>query len=805
MGQKEAFSRVIIDRKLREAGWDIEDKSQVVFEDHGDAGRADYVLKDAKGMPIAVIEAKSPDIDPYNAKKQARAYVEAQYPQVEFIYLANNEKIYFWNLSRGDAVPSDGGFFSRDDLERKRAAGRINNIEPLTQKEVTKDYFSDVSDAIKPYDYQIEAWNAIAESYDEKRKRAFLLEMATGTGKTILASLIISKFLRTNNAHRILFLVDRQSLANQTKGKFDQLLGTISKTGVYWGGKRQNLIGSNVVVATIQSLSLHGKKDFTPGAFDLIIHDEAHRSIYTPEARAAVDYFVGATKIGLTATPKDFLKNIDIETLASEDPRALQRRIQRDTYRYFGCDDGVPTYRYTIQEASKDGFLVEPVYRRANTSLTYQALSEQGITKLDDVELEEGTSLKIRDLERKVFFPKRNEAMMREFLDYADRAPNGEIGKSLIFAVSQNHAVALAKVLNQLTPEYNGRFAEVITSRVKDAHDIAKDFANPNNKLPRVGVTVDMLATGFDAPEVQNVVLARAIFDPTTYQQIKGRGTRLCPEIKKERFVIHDFAGVIDYFKEKHDWDAPLNVPAVKVYGTPPETINGGEEVPVVRGSAVGEAGGGYRQGSSETPTSLTSDFVATRDLIRYGLGEGDVVDRNMYQDEWTKAVHTYVQQNKEKIEQVIDDPEGMDELMDDINRELLDKPSYYFNEESLRQSHRIIAGVRDFFLAAIGKTTLPSREEQLAEFKQGLVNKFADSEGGASQRRTQMVKHLASNLIDDGDLLKQIRAEDNLAFLARPEFAQVYQTRDWLNEFQDPGELLELVHDIAESELVRV
>lgn len=803
MGQKEAFSRVVIDRKLREAGWDIEDESQVVFEDHGAAGRSDYVLKDSKGFPLAVIEAKAPDIDPYTAKKQARDYVDLQYPGTDFIYLANDEKIYFWDLGHGDAIPSDSGFFSREDLERKRASGRVNNVEPLLQKEVTIDYFTDVSDTIKPYYYQIDAWNAIAKDYDEKHKRAFLLEMATGTGKTVLAALIISKFLRTNNASRILFVVDRQSLAIQTKGKFEQLLHNVSKVGVYWGGKHQNLLGSNVVVATIQSLTLHGRKDFTPGAFDLIIHDEAHRSIYTPDARAAVDYFVGASKIGLTATPKDFLKNIDIEKLGQDDPRALDRRVQRDTYRYFGCENGVPTYRYTIQDGSKDGFLIEPVYRKANTSLTYQALSSEGITKLDDVELEEGTSLKIRDLERKVYFPKRNEAMMREFLDFADRSPNGEIGKSLVFAVSQNHATALSKILNQLTPEYNGRFAEVITSRIPGAHDIAKDFADQDNNLPRVAVTVDMLATGFDAPEVQNVVLARAIYDPTTYQQIKGRGTRLCSEINKQRFVVHDFAGVIDYFEEKHDWEAPLNAPSEKVYGSSnKESVDG---VPIVRGSTADDNLTTKERETSETPTSLANDFTLTRNEIRYGLGEGDVVDRNMYQDEWTKAVHAYVEENRSKIEQVIDDPEAMDELMDDINQKLLDKPKYYFNEESLRQSHRIIAGVRDFFLAAIGKTPLPTREEQLAEFKQGLVNKFADSKGGASQRRTQMVRYLADHLMEDDKLAQEISNTKNLSFLTRPEFAQAYQLKDWLDEFRQPEELLELVSDVAESELLKV
>ncbi|MBP6882260.1 MAG: DEAD/DEAH box helicase family protein [Candidatus Levybacteria bacterium] len=797
----ESFSRVVIDRKLREAGWDIEDSSQVIFEDHGAAGRSDYVLKDSKGMPIAIIEAKSHDIDPYTAKNQARSYVELQYPQVDFIYLANDEKIYFWDLGHGDAIPSDSGFFSQSDLERRRAAGRVSNVEPLMQKSVNEDYFIDVIDQIRLRDFQINAWDAIAKGYDEKKKRAFLLEMATGTGKTVLAGLIISKFLRTNNASRVLFIVDRQSLAIQTKQEFERILRHISMVGIYWGGKRQNLTGSNVVIATIQSLGLHGKKDFTPGAFDLIIHDEAHRSIYTPEARSAVDHFVGAIKVGLTATPKDFLKNIDIEKLSSEDPRKLEARIQRDTYRYFECDDGQPTFRYTIQDGSKAGYLISPVYRKAKTSLTYQALSEEGITKLDDIELEEGTSLKIRDLEQKVFFPKRNMAMMQEFLDYADRSPNGEIGKSLVFAVSQSHAVALSKILNDLMPEYNGRFAEVVTSNVRGAHDIAKDFANPENKLPRVAVTVDMLSTGFNAPEIQNIVLARAIFDPTTYQQIKGRGTRLCPEIKKERFVMHDFAGVIDYFNEKHDWDEPLNIPKEK---TSLSRVQGsGEPLPFVHGSATGADG--EVPVYAHTPISQMNDFVATRDLIKYGLDEGDVVDRNMYQDEWTKSVRSYVEKNKDKIERLIDDSEAIEELMSEVGSELLDKPKYYFNEESLRQSHRIVAGVKDFFLAAMGKSQLPTRDEQIAEFKQGLVNKFANNDGEGSQRRTQMVKYLAGHLIEDKNLRTEIILSNNLSFLTRPEFSQAYLMSGWLEEFDSKEELLELVSDIQASPLVNI
>jgi type I restriction enzyme R subunit len=400
----EAYSRIIIDKKLREAGWDIENSSQVIFEDHGDAGRADYVLKDTSGHAIALIEAKRPDIDPYSAKKQAYDYIQSQYPKVRFIYLANDKLVYLWDLDGGGDAIVVPAFFSQEDLMRRQSSRAMNLAKKFSEDPVTENYFSDVTDNVTLRPYQTEAWNAIAENYDNG-KRAFLLEMATGTGKTVLASLIISRFLRSNNAQNVLFLVDRKSLAIQTKNTFERLLRGVSSVGTYWGSNRKNLTGSNVVVATIQSLTLHGTRDFSPGYFDLIIHDEAHRSIYSPEARAAVDHFVGTTKIGLTATPRDFLKNIDIEKLAEKDPRKLERRVQRDTYRYFGCDDGVATFRYTIQDGVSAKFLIPPKYHKMNTSITQQALSEEGITELNDVELEEGESIKIRDLEKKVHFP----------------------------------------------------------------------------------------------------------------------------------------------------------------------------------------------------------------------------------------------------------------------------------------------------------------------------------------------------------------------------------------------------------------
>ena len=786
----EAYSRVIIDKKLRAAGWDIESPAQVIFEDHGDAGRADYVLKDTSGHAIALIEAKRPDVDPYSAKKQAFDYIQVQYPKVRFIYLANDKLVYLWDLDGGGDAQVVPAFYSQEDLIRRQSSRAMNLAKKFDEEKVTEAYFNDVADNVTLRPYQIEAWESIAENYD-KGKRAFLMEMATGTGKTVLASLIISRFLRTNNAQNVLFLVDRKSLATQTKNTFEKLLRGVSAVGTYWGSNRKNLTGSNVVVATIQSLMLHGARDFSPGYFDLIIHDEAHRSIYSPEARAAVDHFVGATKIGLTATPRDFLKNIDTDKLAEKDPRKLERRVQRDTYRYFGCDDGVATFRYTIQDGVAQKFLIPPKYHKMNTSITQQALSDEGITDLSDVELEEGESIKIRDLEKKVHFPVRNRRTMEEFLEYALRTPDGEIGKTLIFAVSQDHALALEKILNELKPEYGGRFAMTITSRVPGAHDIAKDFAKDTNKLPRIGVTVDMLATGFDCPEILNILLARPIFDPITYQQIKGRGTRLCPEIGKKEFVVFDFCGVVAYFDDKYDWEAPakLTRESGAATATTPTAGSGGASV-------VEED-----TGISEPRISQTPDMVLTRDVII--LPEGDTVDRNMYRDEWTKAVQQFMSTKTDMVSGALEDPDKVEDLITEINTSLLNKPKLYFNEENLQSSHRIVAGVREFFLSALGRQPLPTREEQLTSFKEALVNKFAQSDKPeGSFKRAVMVEFIADQAISNDKFRTTVQANPTLDFLRWDEFAQAYSVTEWLDVFSKE-ELTELVSDVSNAKIL--
>lgn len=495
----EQDARIVINRKLAESGWILEGPNKnVLTEQYSGKGFSDYLLLGRKGQNLAVLEAKDDDQgDVYLAKEQARGYAESM--GCRYVFLANSEQIYFWDIDEGDARAIER-FISPEDLQRRSDLKVLK--KPLSQV----DHPVQIAD--RPY--QIEASNIIARLYDAG-KRAFLLEMATGTGKTRLAAAIIDRFLRSHQAERVLFIVDRIELAKQALEAFQLAFRDKYKSVRYKPGRHGEWGGASVVIATIQSLNIHYKKDFTPGYFDLVFNDECHRSIYGELPRQVVEYFQ-ATRIGLTATPKDFLKNIDIGQLSESNPKALEYRIMRDTYKHFGCEPGEPTYRYSIQDAVKapppGPYLVPPKIYKLYSLITRESASEEGWTI--DIDGEDYT-FAISQIEKKVNVPKRNKLICEEFLKYALKTPDGSIGKTIVFAVSQDHAAALAKNLNALMPEANGRFAQVITSRVKGASDSAKAFRKDENYWPRIAVSVDMLSTGYDCPEILNIVLARPI------------------------------------------------------------------------------------------------------------------------------------------------------------------------------------------------------------------------------------------------------------------------------------------------------
>ncbi len=560
--RSEAFSRVVLDQALRDSGWDLLDPRQVRFELRGTAGRADYVLGGPRGS-LCVLEAKREDLDPYDAKEQARGYAEVL--RAPFVLLSNGREHWFWNYERADQrdayrierLPSPS------DLERLR----LKNLQPprpLLTEDVGPDYLRPFKADVVLRRYQIRALDEVARRYDGEGRRKFLLEMATGTGKTLLCAALIRRFLATRNAERVLFIVDRIELAKQTMEDFNAVLREYSPV-VFKTARRRpaELLGSCVVVATIQSLMTDRRyrTEFTPFHFDLVVNDEAHRSIYG-DARDVVQFFQ-ATRVGLTATPKAYLKNLDLQELAEEDPLALESRQLRDTYHYFGCEPGLPTFRYDIVDAVKDPegpFLCLPKIIDVRSDITTKALAEKGWAVTIG---ERDENFKIKDLERKVFTPHRNEVMCEAFLRHAQNAPDGLLGKSIVFAVNQAHASNLTKILNRLRPP---TLAVTITSRVPEASTIAKDFRD-GKRPERVAVSVDMLSTGYNCRDLLNVVLMRPVFSPTEYIQIKGRGTRRYTfrlgnaEYEKKFYCLIDFCGVAEYFEERYDYSLPLKLP----------------------------------------------------------------------------------------------------------------------------------------------------------------------------------------------------------------------------------------------------
>src|SRR5580704_597757 len=379
-GQNEAFSRVLIDKALEYSGWNLLDGKQVQFELHTSNGRADYLLKDKLGRVLCVLEAKREDLDPYDAKEQARGYAENL--KAPFVILSNGREHCFWNFERADRRDAYRieRLPSADDLERLK----LKNMQPprpLGSELIKLDYLRRLKFDLTLRRYQITAIDEVARLFDGNGLRKFLLEMATGTGKTLLCAALIRRFLITRNAERVLFIVDRIELAKQTMEDFSVVLPEF-KPVIFKSARRSGeLLGSSVVVATIQSLMVDRRyrEKFTPFYFDLVINDEAHRSIYG-DAREVVQFFQ-ATRVGLTATPKAYLKNINIEQLEVENPKGLEARQLRDTYHYFGCEPGLPTFRYDIIDAFKDPegpFLCLPKIVDLRSNITTQALAEKG-------------------------------------------------------------------------------------------------------------------------------------------------------------------------------------------------------------------------------------------------------------------------------------------------------------------------------------------------------------------------------------------------------------------------------------------
>ncbi len=713
----EAFSRVLIDKALEFSGWDLLDPHQVRFELNTENGRADYLLSGHRG-PLCVLEAKREDVDPYDAKEQGRGYAENV--KAPFIILSNGREHWFWNYTRKDQdayrierLPS------RKDLERLL----LKNLQPprpLASEVITPDYLKKFIPNLIVRRYQIEAMNTIARLYDEMRVLKFLLEMATGTGKTLLCAALIRRFLQTRNAERVLFIVDRIELAKQTLEDFAVVLAEY-KPVLYKTARRRpgELLGSSVVVATLQSLMVDRRyrEEFTPFYFDLVINDEAHRSIYG-DAREVVQFFQ-ATRIGLTATPRAYLKNVNVEELEKENPKALELRLLRDTYNYFGCKPGFPTFRYDIIDAVKDPegpFLCLPKIVDLRSDITTKVLAESGWAVVIN---EQEENFKIKDLERKVFTPARNRVMCEAFLKEAQHDPAGNIGKSIVFAVNQNHATALTKLFNVLQPG----IAVTITSRVDDASSIAKEFRD-GKRAERIAVSVDMLSTGYNCKDLLNIGLMRPIFSPTEYIQIKGRGTRLFTfkigntEYEKKNFFMLDFCAVAEYFEEKYDYTVPLKIPREKKGAQPPTTEGGG--------FVINEGDGGTTEPtppqSRQIPTWEGMDTLVSREITIVGP-DGEKVDIMTFRGGYERDIREFVEKTPDLKAAV--EAEDDDTVETIVNEQFYHRPTMYYSPDKLILSYGVPASTPAFVYNAVGRKPLPTRDAIVTDAVDSIAARF--------------------------------------------------------------------------------
>ena len=582
LAAKEATARIKINRLLEEAGWRFFDSAQgpanIVLEPNtkitesqidafGDDfetiqnGFIDFLLLDASGRPLIVLEAKSEGKNPLSAKEQARRYAREQ--NARFVILSNGNIHYLWDLKQGnpsvitrfpgpDAIKDHEAFTP----DAERLASEVVDLDyiALTQMpgyaseaswrdKAERPAFIDKAKLRFLRDYQRGAVLSVQRAAKTGAVR-FLFEMATGTGKTLTSAALIKLFLKTGNARRVLFLVDRIELEIQADKAFKALLRN-DFTCVIYKAQRDDWRKADIVVTTVQSLLFNDKfrRAFLPTDFDLVISDEAHRSI-GGNARAVFEYFVGY-KLGLTATPKDYLKQSK-STGPARDPRETERRMMLDTYRIFGCDSGEPTFRYSLLDGVGDGFLINPYVVDARTEITTQLLSDEGyVVETTD---EQGNELKEafggRDFEKKFFAEATNAVFCAAFLQHGIRDPvSGEFGKSIVFAVSQNHASKLTQVLNGIADsiwpgKYQSDFAMQVTSEVMNAQNMTVQFANNNlrgrgnfdesyvTSKARVCVTVGMMTTGYDCPDILNLAMMRPIFSPSEFVQMKGRGTR---------------------------------------------------------------------------------------------------------------------------------------------------------------------------------------------------------------------------------------------------------------------------------------
>lgn len=544
----------LVDRDLRMAGWDVDKKGgnsdqvgQEVELQHQSTqtglGYADYVLWDDNGKPLAVVEAKKTTKDARMGQQQAKDYadgLEKMYGQRPMIFYTNGHDIWVWDDAAGYPPRAVYGFYSKDTLQYRTGFQRTAKLDLIKVPLPTQ---------IAGRTYQIETLTRVAERFASKHRKALIVQ-ATGTGKTRVAIALSKLLIDAKWAKRVLFLCDRRELRKQAKNAFSDFM----HEPLYVIGQQNDVSKQNarIYIGIYQGL-INDYENFDVGFFDLIIADESHRSIYNQYGE--IFKYFDALQVGLTATPVEM--------------------VSRSTCNLFGCDYKLPTANYTLEQAVAEGNLV-PFEVVSHTTkflrdgIHAQQLTDEQIAQLEDEGIDPNTlDFEGTEIDDAIFNKGTNRIILQNLMEHGIRDRDGQLpGKSIIFARNIDHARLLAELFNEMYPQFAGKFCQVIHSQEPRAEQLIDDFKggeNCKNDQLNIAISVDMLDTGIDVPEVVNLVFAKPIKSKVKFWQMIGRGTRLCKDLfgpghDKEKFRIFDHWGNFEYH-EMNQEEAEPTVP----------------------------------------------------------------------------------------------------------------------------------------------------------------------------------------------------------------------------------------------------
>ncbi|XHC10695.1 DEAD/DEAH box helicase family protein [Labrenzia sp. ac12] len=534
----EATTRArIIDSLIAEAGWNVaargvqtEEVGQEVEVKHqptaSGIGYADYVLWDDNGLPLAVIEAKKTSVDPNVGRKQAQLYADAlekDFGQRPVIYTTNGYDIWMWDDVLGYPPRKVFGYYSKGSLQylvnvQRKGRQALDTLVP--------------KDTIVNRLYQIEAIKRVSERFAGKHRKALIVQ-ATGTGKTRVAIALTDLLIRAGWVKRVLFLCDRKELRRQAKNAFNDFVSEPIKVV---NSRVNEKAPERIFLATYPGMKKI-YRSFDVGFFDLIIADESHRSIYN--IYGDIFTYFDALQVGLTATPVDF--------------------VARNTFSLFGCDNQLPTSNYSLEDAIAEKWLTPFEVFEHTTSFLRDGIKLAGLTPEQVRELEEQGEdpseydFSADQIDQIIYNKDTNRLILRNLMENGLKDASGQRpGKSIIFARNHHHAVLLKQMFDEMYPQYGGKLCQVIDNYDPRAEQLIDDFKDPANDLT-IAVSVDMLDTGIDVPEVVNLAFAKPIKSPVKFMQMIGRGTRLCedlfgPRQNKTVFRIFDHWGNFERF-----------------------------------------------------------------------------------------------------------------------------------------------------------------------------------------------------------------------------------------------------------------